>query len=146
MENIVFDINQIQEIIPHRPPFLLVDRVVEFHEGERVVCEKAVTINEPFFVGHFPGKPVMPGVLVLEAMAQTGAILALKSSDGPGLEKILYLVGAKEVKWKRMVVPGDTLRIEAKFIKRRGRFWSIDANATVQGEVVAQGELMAMAG
>ncbi len=146
MDKVVFDVNQVQEIIPHRPPFLMVDRVTEFQEGERIVCEKAVTINEPFFAGHFPGKPVMPGVLVLEAMAQAGAILALKSSEGPGSGKILYLVGADNVKWKRMVVPGDTLRVEMKFIKRRGNFWFIDGNATVEGEVVAQGEIMAMAG
>lgn len=143
---VAFDVNQVQDIIPHRPPFLLIDRVTEFQEGERIVAEKAITINEPFFAGHFPGKPVMPGVLVLEAMAQAGAILALKSNDGPGSGKILYLVGADNVKWKRMVVPGDILRIEMKFIKRRGNFWFIEGNATVQGEIVAQGEIMAMAG
>ena len=141
----VFDIKQVMEILPHRPPFLLIDKVIEFVENEKLTSIKNVTMNEPFFVGHFPNQPVMPGVMILEAMAQTGAILAAKSSDGPGNGKILYLVGANNVKWKRMVVPGDTLRIETTFQKRRGPFWFIDGKVFVGTELAAEAEIMAMA-
>lgn len=144
-EKVVFDINKVMEILPHRPPFLLVDKVIEFVENERIVSVKNVTMNEPYFVGHFPGQPVMPGVMILEAMAQTGAILAATSTEGPGEGKILYLVGANNIKWKKMVVPGDALRIETVFQKRKGPFWFIAGKAFVAGEMVAEAEIMAMA-
>lgn len=135
---VVFDTKEIQEILPHRYPFLLIDRIVEFESGLRAVGVKNVTMNEPFFVGHFPGNPVMPGVLILESMAQTAAVLALKS----GLEDqniVLYLAGANKMKWKRPVVPGDTLYIEIVLNKHKGPIWMVDATASVDGELVASG-------
>lgn len=141
----VFDHTEIRKTIPHRAPFLMIDKIIHYEENKRVVALKTVSGNEPHFAGHFPHKPVMPGVLILEAMAQTGAILAAKSSQGPGPGKILYLVGADKVKWKRMVVPGDVLVINMIFNKRRGAFWFIEGVVTVGNDVVCSGEIMAMA-
>lgn len=143
-EGIVFDTMKVMEIIPHRPPFLLVDKIVEFEENKRIVGIKNATINEDFFSGHFPGRPVMPGVLILESMAQVGAILAKKSAKGIGPEKNLYLVGANNVKWKKMVLPGDTLRIEMTFDKRRGPLWMMDAEVTIDGKLIASASIQAM--
>lgn len=142
-EGIVLDSIEIQKIIPHRYPFLLLDRVVEFEDNQRIVGIKNVTINEPFFQGHFPGRPVMPGVLVMEAMAQTAAILAIKSSDGVMKGKTVFLVGANDFKWKRMVQPGDTLRIEMKSYKKRRPIWIMSGEVSVDGELVASGTLSA---
>lgn len=143
-EQVVFDAVQILKILPHRYPFILIDKVIEFEDDKRVVSIKAVSGNEPFFQGHFPGRPVMPGVLVLEAMAQTGAILAYKSSDGVADGKTVFIVGATEVKWKKMVVPGDILRIELRSIKKRRPLWLMEAVATVDGRVVSSAKLSAM--
>lgn len=140
---VVFDIAQIQSILPHRPPFLLIDRVVELVDNERCVALKNVTVNEPFFVGHFPGRPVMPGVLVLEAMAQTGAVLAIKSQDGVLPGKYIFLTGVTDVRWKRPVVPGDTLRIELVSVRKRRPLWVMAATATVDGVVVCQATISA---
>ncbi|MCL2575836.1 MAG: 3-hydroxyacyl-ACP dehydratase FabZ [Defluviitaleaceae bacterium] len=111
----MLDINQIMEIIPHRPPFLLIDKVLEIEEGKKVVAIKNVTMNEPFFVGHFPQEPVMPGVLIVEALAQAGAVALLSMDDYKG--KIAYFGAIDNVKFRRKVVPGDTLRLEVEFTK-----------------------------
>ncbi len=142
-ENIVYDSIQIQEIIPHRYPFLMIDRIVEFVDNERVVGIKNVTMNEPYFTGHFPGRPVMPGVMILEAMAQTGAILARRSQDGVGPNKTVFLVGATDCKWKRQVVPGDTLRIEMVSVRKRRPLWIMSGTVTVGDKVVATATISA---
>ncbi|MCL2754024.1 MAG: 3-hydroxyacyl-ACP dehydratase FabZ [Defluviitaleaceae bacterium] len=111
----MLDINQIMEIIPHRPPFLLIDRVIEMEEGKKVVAIKNVTMNEPFFVGHFPQEPVMPGVLIVEALAQAGAVALLSMDEYKG--KIAYFGAIDNVKFRRKVVPGDVLRLEVEFVK-----------------------------
>jgi beta-hydroxyacyl-ACP dehydratase FabZ len=134
---IIYDSVQIQEIIPHRYPFVMIDRIVEFEDNKRIVGIKQVTTNEYFFQGHFPGRPVMPGVLIIEAMAQTGAILARKSSDGSYMEKIIFLVGVDRVKWKRQVIPGDTMRVEMISIKKRRPIWVMQGTVTVEGKVAA---------
>jgi 3-hydroxyacyl-[acyl-carrier-protein] dehydratase len=144
VDNIVFDATQIQEIIPHRYPFLLIDKIAEFVDNERIVGVKAVTFNEPFFQGHFPGRPVMPGVLILESMAQTAAILAKKSTDGVAEGKYIFLVGATDVKWKRQVVPGDTLFIEMVSEKKRRPIWKMRGTVRVNGNVVASAIVSAM--
>lgn len=131
---------EIQEIIPHRYPFLLVDRIVEIEEGVRAVGIKAVSVNEPFFQGHFPGYPVMPGVLVLEALAQVGAVTLLKLPQNRG--RIAFFAGVDAFRWRRQVVPGDLLRLEVQLTKMRGPVGKGTARATVDGEVVAEGEMM----
>lgn len=143
MGEVIFDVNDILEILPHRHPFLLVDRVIEFVENVRITAIKNVTYNESFFPGHFPGRPVMPGVLILEAMAQTGGILAHRSTDGPPPGTKLFLAGADNVKWRRPVQPGDTLQIEMRHIKTRRPLWIMEAKATVDGNVVAIGTITA---
>lgn len=141
---VVFDANDVLKILPHRYPIILIDKVVAFEDDQRVVAIKAVSANEPFFQGHFPGRPVMPGVLILEAMAQTGAILAHKSADGVAAGKTVFIVGATDVKWKKMVVPGDVLRIELVSVKKRRPLWILAGTATVNGKVVASATLSAM--
>lgn len=131
---------QIQEILPHRYPLLLVDRIIEFSEGERIVGQKNVTVNEPFFQGHFPGKPVMPGVLILEALAQTGAVLVLGKPENRG--KIALFAGIDNCRFKRQVVPGDQLRLEIEVTKLRGSIGKCQAKATVEGELACSAELM----
>ena len=142
----VMDIRAIQKTIPHRYPFLLIDRVVEFHPNEKVVALKAVSANEPFFAGHFPGEPVMPGVLILEAMAQTGAILAVKSPDGVEPGKTMYLVGAQDVKFKQKVVPGDILRIEMLNERKRRPLWIMKGQVFVGDTLVASATIRAAEG
>ncbi len=140
----MMDVREILKYLPHRYPFLMVDRILEWEPVIRIVGIKNVTYNEPFFQGHFPGKPVMPGVLICEAMAQVGAILAHSSSLLTGEGKVFMLTGLDRVKIKRAVQPGDQLRLELTSVKRRGPYWKMVGEATVDGKLVAQGELSAM--
>jgi beta-hydroxyacyl-ACP dehydratase FabZ len=140
-------IQEIFDILPHRYPFLLVDRILEMEMGKRVVGIKNVTINEPFFQGHFPGHPIMPGVLLLEAMAQTGGVLAMRSAEAEGIDiknKVIYFMTIDKVKFRKPVLPGDQVRFELDLIKSRGNIRGYKAQALVDGAVVAEAELMAM--
>ena len=128
------------ERLPHRYPFLLVDRVLELDPGRRILALKGVTFNEEFFQGHFPGQPVMPGVLILEAMAQAGGILILPP-DGSAAGKAFYLVAVDHAKFRRTVVPGDRLTIELNVIRARGNFSKLAGRAEVDGQLVAEAEL-----
>ena len=136
-------INEIMTYLPHRYPFLLIDRILEFEENKRVVGIKNVTINEPFFQGHFPGHPIMPGVLLLEAMAQTGGVLALKSDPDPS-SKVIYFMSIDKAKFRKPVTPGDQVRFELELVKVRGNVRALKALALVEGAVVAEAEMMAM--
>ncbi len=136
----MLDVEQIKEIIPHRYPFLLVDKIVEMEENKRVVGIKNVTINEPFFAGHFPEYPVMPGVLILEALAQVGAVAVLGMEQHKG--KIAFLAGVDKCRFKRQVKPGDQLRLEVEIIRMKGRVGKGKAVATVDGEVACEAEIM----
>ncbi|HTP80450.1 MAG TPA: bifunctional UDP-3-O-[3-hydroxymyristoyl] N-acetylglucosamine deacetylase/3-hydroxyacyl-ACP dehydratase [Bacteroidota bacterium] len=139
---VVFDINAIQRILPHRYPFLLVDKIIDFQLDERVVGVKSVTVNEPFFQGHFPGQPVMPGVLIVEAMAQAGGILLLNGLENPG-NKLVYFMAMNNVKFRKPVVPGDQLMLDVRMVSRRSKIIQIRAKASVDGSVVAEGEFTA---
>jgi len=136
----ILDVNEIRQILPHRYPFLLVDRILELDE-ERIVGIKNVTANEPFFTGHFPDFPVMPGVLIVEAMAQTAGVLVLKSIPERD-SKLVLLVSIDGAKFRRPVVPGDQLRIEMTVIRRKGSVAKMAGKATVDGLVVAEAEVM----
>ena len=138
------DIQKIQSLLPHRYPFLLVDRVIESEPGKRLVALKNVTVNEPFFQGHFPSKPVMPGVLLIEAMAQATGLLAMASAEVPK-EAIYYLVGVDKARFKSPVVPGDQVHLEVEVIKNRREIWVFSAAAKVDGKVVASAEIMCTA-
>ena len=136
-----FDIQEILGLLPHRYPFLLIDRVVEFERGKRLVAIKNVTFNEPFFQGHFPDFPVMPGVLIVEAMAQTAGVLVLKNMEDRH-NKLVFLVAIENARFRKPVVPGDTLRMEMKVIKRKASVAKMAGVATVDGVVVAEAEVM----
>jgi 3-hydroxyacyl-[acyl-carrier-protein] dehydratase len=138
-----FGIQKIQQILPHRYPFLLVDRVVEIELGKRIRAYKNVTFNEPFFTGHFPGHPVMPGVLVVEAMAQAVALLAYESEPFDMSKSVIYLTGIDGARFRRPVVPGDRVDFVGTIVKRKGPIWKLECEATVDGERVAEAELMA---
>ena len=131
------DIKEIQSIIPHRYPMLLIDRVVEIEPLKRIVAIRNITINEEVFVGHFPGAPVFPGVLIIEAMAQTGAVLLFREIPNRE-EKLLYFTSIEEARFRRPVVPGDQLRLEATVLKYRMGYAKLQAVATVDGQVVAE--------
>jgi beta-hydroxyacyl-ACP dehydratase FabZ len=137
----VIRIQEIMELLPHRYPFLLVDRIVEWDPGKRIVGIKNVTINEPFFQGHFPGHPIMPGVLIIEAVAQAGGILALKALGGE--KRIAYFTGIDNCKFRRPVVPGDQLRLEVSIVARKGFYWKMRGEASVDGVVVAKADVTA---
>ena len=137
------DIRRILEILPHRYPLLLVDRIIEVEPGKRVVGIKNVTINEPFFQGHFPGNPVMPGVLVLEAMAQVGAVVWLAAQQDM-TDKYVYFAGADKVRFRRPVVPGDQLRCELEVVRVRTRSCKVVGRATVDGELAASATLLSI--
>lgn len=138
-------INEVMKFLPHRYPFLMIDRILEFEASKRIVGMKNVTINEPFFQGHFPGHPIMPGVLLLEAMAQVGGVMAMKSLPPDQVEKkVLYFMSIDKAKFRKPVVPGDQVRFELDVIRERGPIKSFSAVAKVDGAVVAQAEMMAM--
>ena len=139
------DVRAIMEILPHRYPFLLVDRVVELEEERRIVALKNVTFNEPFFQGHFPGNPIMPGVLVVEAMAQAGAILLLHSRP-ESRGRIVYFAGIDKAKFRRPIVPGDQLRLQVEVLKLRSRTCLMRGEALVGGSVVAEAEIFSSLG
>ncbi len=130
---------EIQAIIPHRYPFLLVDRILELEPGARAVGLKNVTVNEPFFQGHFPGQPIMPGVLIVEALAQVGAVALLSLPQNKG--RIVFFAGIDGFRFRKPVVPGDTLRLEVSLTKQRGPVGKGTARAQVEGVTVAEGEL-----
>ena len=137
------DIHHILKKLPHRYPFLLVDRVLEIEEGVRIKALKNVTINEPFFGGHFPGRPVMPGVLMIEALAQAAALLAFKSmADGLGEDSVYYFVGIDGARFKRPVEPGDQLVLEVELLRVKSRIFKFKARATVDGALAVEAELM----
>ena len=131
---------EIQKIIPHRFPFLLIDKIIEIDWGKRAVGIKNVTANEPFFVGHFPGYPVMPGVLMIEAIAQVGAVALLGLPENKG--KLAFFAGVDEVRFKRQVVPGDTLRIEVTLTRVRGPIGQGNGEITVEGQLACKGSFM----
>jgi len=137
------DINEILQHLPHRYPFLLIDRVTEFKAGESLVGYKNVTYNEPFFHGHFPERPVMPGVLLLEAMAQATGLLAFKTVErGAKRESLYFLVGIDKARFKQPVEPGDQLILRADLLRSRRGIWVFDCKASVDGNVVASAEIM----
>jgi beta-hydroxyacyl-ACP dehydratase FabZ len=133
--------DQIMEYLPHRYPFLLVDCITEFEAGESITGIKNVTVNEQFFTGHFPGHSIMPGVLILEAMAQVGGLLFLEEADPHGPRQIVYLAGMEDVRWRRPVVPGDQLVIRAKLLKARRRIFRVAVEARVDGELATSAEV-----
>lgn len=137
----VYDIRKIMEFLPHRFPFILVDRILEMVPSERIVGLKNVTINEPFFQGHFPQEPVMPGVLIIEAMAQVGGVLVYASKEADGL---IYFMGIDKARFRRRVVPGDQIIFELLFLKKRANVYKMSGKAKVDGIVVAEAEVMAM--
>lgn len=141
--DIVMDAIEVQAILPHRYPFLLVDRVVELDSGRRAVGLKNVTVNDPYFQGHFPGRPVFPGVLIVEALAQLGGVLAIRSSSVEG-SPIVYLTGIDKAKFRKPVIPGDQIRLEVEVIKRRPPFWKMQGKAFVGNDLVCEAESTAM--
>jgi len=137
------DVTEISKILPHRYPFLLVDRVIEYTPGEKLTGYKNVTLNEPFFGGHFPGHPVMPGVLILEALAQACALLAYKTAKLDASQLVVYLMAIDGAKFRKPVVPGDRLTLTATVIKQKGQIWKQRGEATVDGTLVAEAEFLA---
>jgi 3-hydroxyacyl-[acyl-carrier-protein] dehydratase len=134
------DAREIMRVLPHRYPFLLVDRILEIEPGKRIVGLKNVTANEPHFTGHFPERPIMPGVLIVEAMAQVGAVLMLQQPQFR--DKLALFAGIDGCRFRRVVSPGDQLRIEVEVLKFRGAFGKVAARATVDGQLVTEGELL----
>jgi 3-hydroxyacyl-[acyl-carrier-protein] dehydratase len=139
-------LEEIQRVLPHRYPFLLVDRIINLELGKRIEGLKNVTINEPFFQGHFPGRPIMPGVLIAEAMAQVGGILALLSTPENLGNPALFLLGMDKVRFRQPVIPGDQLRIIVEVLRSGKKFWKMKAQALVNQTLVAEGEVMAAVG
>jgi len=139
----MLDIIQIMEILPHRYPFLLVDKIVEIEQGKRIVGIKNVTMNEPFFQGHFPGFPVMPGVLIIEAMAQVAAIMAYLTAGDSANSKVSYFMAIDNARFRKPVKPGDTLRIEIETIFNKRGIWSVAGKAYVDETLVTEADLKA---
>ncbi len=138
----MIDIDEIRKLLPHRYPFLLVDRIVELELSKRIVGIKNVTFNEPFFTGHFPERPIMPAVLILEAMAQTGGVLAFKSF--PGVEGSVFFTGIDDARFRKPVIPGDQLKLIVEVVRHRREMWVFDGKALVDDDVVAEARIMAM--
>ncbi len=138
----MIDINEILDLLPHRYPFLLVDRVLELEEAKKIVAIKNVTLNEPFFQGHFPGRPIMPGVLILEAMAQTGGVLAFRSF--PGMKGSVFFTGIDGARFRKPVIPGDQVKCVVEVVKHRREIWVFEAKAYVENDLVAEARIMAM--
>jgi 3-hydroxyacyl-[acyl-carrier-protein] dehydratase len=143
---VAIDIQQIISLLPHRYPFLLVDRILEVEAQERIVGIKNVSVNEPFFQGHFPGRPIMPGVLIIEAMAQTAGVLAFYSLPEDERERVVFFLGIDKVRFRRAVVPGDQLRMELVVTKKRKTVWGFGAKAFVGENLACEAELLAMLG
>jgi 3-hydroxyacyl-[acyl-carrier-protein] dehydratase len=141
--SVMIDVREIMQIMPHRYPFLLVDRIESLKEGEEIVGIKNVTINEPFFAGHFPGNPIMPGVLIIEAMAQVGGVLAFHSSPKEWAGSLVYFMGIDKVRFRKPVVPGDQLRLKLTTIRQKQRVFKMRGEAYVEDTLVAEAELMA---
>lgn len=146
MNTVPIDIKKILEVLPHRYPFVMIDRIIELEKGHRIVGLKNVTINENFFQGHFPAEPVMPGVLILEGMAQAGAMLAYLSVEEMIGEKLVYFAGLDAVRFRQKVVPGDQLRIVATVNKQKRKLFKMDAQAFVEDKLVCEAQLMATFG
>ena len=142
----MIEIEEIMNILPHAYPFLLVDRIIEIELDKRVVGIKNVTYNEPFFQGHFPGRPIMPGVLIIEGMAQTAGVLAFKSMPDEYLKKPVYFLGMDNVRFRKPVIPGDQLRFELEVTKHRHSIWGFRGKAFVDGKLAAEADLLAMLG
>ena len=138
------DIMRVMEMIPHRYPFLMIDRVVEIHKNEGAVGIKNVSINEPYFMGHFPRQPVMPGVLIIESMAQTAAVLVVETLGEDAAGKLVYFMTVDEARFRRPVTPGDCLRVHVTKLRHRGSVWKFRAEAHVEGTVMAQATFSAM--
>ncbi|NWF76055.1 MAG: 3-hydroxyacyl-ACP dehydratase FabZ [Nitrospirae bacterium] len=138
----MIDIKEIQKLLPHRYPFLLVDRILDMEPGVKITGIKNVTINEEFFQGHFPGYPIMPGVLIIEAMAQVAGILAFRS--GATIGKSVYFMSIEKAKFRKPVVPGDQLKLEVSVIQHRGNVWKFSGHAIVDDKVTAEAEFTAM--
>ena len=141
-----YDIQGIMELLAHRYPFLLIDRVIKVVPGDKITALKNVTVNEPFFQGHFPGRPIMPGVFIIEAMAQAGGILAYLTGSVEQRNRLIYFMGMDKVRFRKPVVPGDQIIIEAKIIKFRSKAAKMSGIATVDNQMVAEAELMASFG
>jgi beta-hydroxyacyl-ACP dehydratase FabZ len=141
-----YDIREIMALLPHRYPFILVDRIVEIEPDKRIIGLKNVTINEPFFQGHFPRRPVMPGVLIIEAMAQVAGVLAYSSIAQEGEEGLIYFMGIDKARFRKPVVPGDQIILELILVQKRRGVFKMSGKATVDGGLVAEAELMAMTG
>jgi len=141
-----YDILKIMELLPHRYPFLLLDRVIDLVPGESIVALKNVTISEPFFQGHFPKEPIMPGVLMVEAMAQAGGVLAYETVGGKLENSAMYFMGMDKVKFRKPVIPGDQLIFDVKIIRHRSTIFKMAGTSKVDGKVVAEAELMASLG
>ena len=145
MENI-YDIQTIMGFLPHRYPFILIDRVIKLEPGIEIVALKNVTINEPFFQGHFPGNPIMPGVLIIEVMAQAGGVLVIESLPQKAHGQSVYFLGMDKVRFRRPVVPGDQIIFEVKLLKMRSKAVKLSGKATVEGILVAEAEILASFG
>lgn len=138
------DTLRIMELIPHRPPFLMIDKLVDVVAGERAIGIKNVTINEGFFQGHFPARPVMPGVLIIEAMAQTAAVLVVHTLGQAAQGKLVYFMSVDNARFRRPVVPGDTLKVHVASLRHRGNVWKFEAQAKVDGKLCAEATYAAM--
>ncbi len=142
MNETLMDVTEIRRFLAHRYPMLLVDRVIQFESGKSLTAIKNVTINEPFFNGHFPGQPIMPGVLIVEAMAQATGLLGFKTmGDEPQTDILYILVGIDKVKFKQQVVPGDQLELHAELLRHKGKLWIFKTEARVDGKVVSSAEI-----